>query len=760
MHEYIEKEEANEGVRLSWNVWPSTRVEAHRMVVPIGCLFTPLKKRTADVAPVLPYDPLRCGRQQCQAIINPLCQVDFRSKLWVCCFCLQRNQFPAHYASMNEQNQPAELFQKFHTIEYQLTRKPVLAPVFVLAVDLCVDEDELVALRESIAGSLSSLPQHALVALITYGKNVQAHVLAPEGMLKQFVFPGNKEQTAKSVQEYLGVGLKSAGGQPGQMMVQPNRFVQPISECEVLLTEIVNNLRRDPWPTSSKHRPLRATGAALAIAVSLLEACYPNCGGRILTFMRGPCTYGPGMVVDDDLKNPIRSHHDLEKENAKFMKKASKYYEEVAKRAANNGHAVDLYACSLDQSGLHEMKYLCNLTGGHMVLGDSFNSSLFKQTYQRVFQQDEKNDLEMALNATIEVKTSRELKLSGCVGPCVSANMKGPNVSDTEMGVSGTCGWRVASLTPNTTLAFLCEVANTGSEIPQGGRGHMQFITHYQHSSGQQRCRVTTLARPWADSTTSGQASLAAGFDQEAAAVLMARLAVCKAATGEQGGGEVLRWLDRLLIRLCQKFGEFVPNDPVSYRFQENFTLYPQFMFHLRRSQFLQVFNNSPDETSFYRCVLNRESTLDCLTMIQPVLYSYSFQGCEPVMLDTASIQPDRILLLDTFFLLLIFKGETMSAWQKAGYQEQEEYKSFKDLLQAPIEDASDLLVTRFPVPRYVETEQGGSQARFLLSKVNPSQTHNNALYGSDGGSQVLTDDVSMQVFMEHLKKLAVAQQA
>jgi protein transport protein SEC23 len=26
-------------------------------------------------------------------------------------------------------------------------------------------------------------------------------------------------------------------------------------------------------------------------------------------------------------------------------------------------------------------------------------------------------------------------------------------------------------------------------------------------------------------------------------------------------------------------------------------------MFHLRRSQFLQVFNNSPDETAFYRYV-------------------------------------------------------------------------------------------------------------------------------------------------------------
>ena len=45
----------------------------------------------------------------------------------------------------------------------------------------------------------------------------------------------------------------------------------------------------------------------------------------------------------------------------------------------------------------------------------------------------------------------------------------------------------------------------------------------------------------------------------------------------------------RMLIRLCQKFGEYNKDDPNSFRLPDNFTLYPQFMFHLRRSQFLQV---------------------------------------------------------------------------------------------------------------------------------------------------------------------------
>ena len=63
-------------------------------------------------------------------------------------------------------------------------------------------------------------------------------------------------------------------------------------------------------------------------------------------------------------------------------------------------------------------------------------------------------------------------------------------------------------------------------------------------------------------------------------------------------------------------------------------------------------------------------------------------------------------------------------------------------------------------MPRYVTCSHGDSQSRFLFAKVNPSQTHNTMYgYSADGGAgaSVLTEDVSLQVFMDHLKKLAVA---
>ncbi|KAF4021329.1 hypothetical protein G4228_013901 [Cervus hanglu yarkandensis] len=249
--------------------------------------------------------------------------------------------------------------------------------------------------------------------------------------------------------------------------------------------------------------------------------------------------------------------------------------------------------------------------------------------------------------------------------------------------------------------------------------------------------------------------------------MLMARLGVFPAESEE--GPEVLRWLDRQLILLCQKFGQYNEEDPVSFRLSDSFSLYPQFMFHLRRSPLLQVFNNSPDEPSYYRHHIARQDLTQPLIMIQPILYSYSFhRPPEPVLLDSSSCQnsaensvrilADRILLMDTFFQIVIYLSETIAQWRKAGYQDIPEYENFQHLLQAPLEDPQEILQMRFPVPRYIHTEHRGNQSRFLLSKVTPSQTHNN-LYagGQEMGAPILTDDVSLQVFMDPLKKLAVS---
>lgn len=751
--------EEQDGIRFSWNAWPSSRIEATKAVVPISCLYTPLREREDfDENPIW-YEPVTC-KAPCRAILNPYCQIDVRGKLWICPFCLQRNAFPPHYKDISNINLPAELLPKYTTIEYNINRVAQIPPIFFYVVDTCLEEEDLKALKESLIVSLSLLPPYAWVGLITFGTMTQVHELGFSECSKSFVFRGTKEYAGKQIQEMLGLQqggniIRPGGNQPGQPNMAANRFLLPVKDCEFALTSILENLQRDPWPVANDKRPIRCTGVATSVAIGLLETTFPNTGARIMLFSGGAATDGPGQIVSNELKEALRTHHNIEKENAKWYKRAIKFYDGLAKRASQNGHTVDIFAGCLDQIGLLEMKSLVNQTNGVMVLSDSFTTAIFKQSFQRLFQKDAQGHLLMGFNATIDVQTTRELKVCGMIGHAVSNNKKSSFVGETEIGIGNTSAWKMCSITPTTTNAIYFEVVNQPTPFTPGSRGLVQFVTHYRHSSGQYRLRVTTIARNFAE----GQSpEIANSFDQETAAVLMARIAVFKGEVDD--GPDVLRWLDRMLIRLCQRFADYRKDDPHSLRLSENFSIYPQFMFHLRRSQFLQVFNNSPDETAFYRHVLYREGVDNSLIMIQPTLTSYGFDAPpQPVLLDSISVKPDTILLLDTFFHILLFHGSTIAQWRIAGYQDQEGYENFKQLLEAPKLDAQDLLIDRFPVPRYIDCDQGGSQARFLLSKLNPSTTHTsgNSYNSGPGGAVVLTDDVSLQVFTEHLRKLSVA---
>ena len=85
--------EKKEGVRLSWNAWPSSRIEATRVVLPFGAVCTPC--RPMPEMPVLPYAPVVCT--ECSAVLNPYCMVDYHQKRWQCCLCNTGNALPRNY---------------------------------------------------------------------------------------------------------------------------------------------------------------------------------------------------------------------------------------------------------------------------------------------------------------------------------------------------------------------------------------------------------------------------------------------------------------------------------------------------------------------------------------------------------------------------------------------------------------------------------------------------------------------------------------
>ncbi|CAI9103345.1 OLC1v1001808C1 [Oldenlandia corymbosa var. corymbosa] len=780
MAEFLELE-AQDAVRMPWNVLPGTKAESAQCIIPISAIYTPLKPLPPST-PVVPYTPLRC--RNCRSVLNPFSIVDFStltSKLWICCFCLQRNHFPAEYQGISESNLPAELFPSYTTIEYEdqniTAGSSVTGPIFFFVIDTCIIEEEMghghdIEVQQSVLGVRLSqtvrgyvvgmMPENCLIGLITFGTYVHVHEVGSGQIPKVYVFKGSKEVSKENVLESLGLlGGKPkpgsgviAGPRDGLSPESIARFLLPASECEFAFNSILEELQKDPWQVPADRRAARCTGTALSVAAHLMGLCVPGSGARIMAFLGGPPTEGPGSIVSMDLSEPVRSHKDLDKDNAPFYHKAVKFYEGISKQLVHQGHVLDVFASALDQVGIAELKVAVEKTGGFVILAESFGHSVFRDSLKRVFQSGD-HDLGLSSNGIFEVNCSKDIKIQGILGPCASLDKKGPSISENPIGQGNTTAWKMCGLDRTTSLCLLLEVVKKESPdaIAQSANNlfYFQFLTYYQHSSGKMRLRATTFSRRWVAGPGSIQ-ELVAGFDQEAAAVVMARQVSFKMET--EAEFDPIRWLDKSLIHICSRFGDYQKENPSSFCLSPRFSIFPQFLFNLRRSQFVQVFNNSPDETAYFRMILNRENVANSVVMIQPSLISYSFNSPpEPVLLDVAAIASDRILLLDSYFTIVVFHGATIAQWRKARYHEQPEHMAFAQLLQSPLDDSESIIRERFPVPRLVVCDQHGSQARFLLAKLNPSATHTS---DTIRGDVIFTDDVSFEVFLDHLQRLAV----
>ncbi|KAI5554346.1 hypothetical protein BDE02_19G005700 [Populus trichocarpa] len=766
--------EGIDSVRMTWNNWPRTKVEASKCVIPLAASISPI--RSNPEIPTLPYLPLRC--KTCTSIMNCFSRVDFTAKIWICPFCFQRNHFPPHYSMISETNLPAELYSQYTTIEYTIGDKnhnPVgefdVKSAFVFVLDTCMIEEEFEYVKSEVKRAIGLLPENAMVGFVTFGTQVQVHELGFSDMSKVYVFRGTKEISKDQIMEQLGIGGAGRRNVPGgavgvggyqQQRGMPmqnsgvSRFLLPASDCEFTLNSLLDELQTDQWPVAPGNRPSRCTGVALSVAAGLLGACLPGTGARIVALVGGPCTEGPGAIISKDLSDPVRSHKDLDKDAAPYFKKAVKFYDSLAKQLVSQGHVLDLFASALDQVGVAEMKVAVERTGGLVVLSESFGHSVFKDSFKRVFDSGEKS-LGLCFNGTLEINCSKDIKIQGIIGPCTSLEKKGPSVADTVIGEGNTTAWKMCGLDKSSCFTVFFDISSSEKSNAPGSANpqlYLQFLTSYQNPEGLTLLRVTTVTRRWVDSAVNSE-ELVQGFDQETAAVVMARFTSLKMESEE--GFDATRWLDRNLIRFCSKFGEYRKDDPSSFTLNSFFSFFPQFMFNLRRSQFVQVFNNSPDETAYFRMLLNRENITNAAVMIQPSLISYSFNSLpQPALLDVASIGADRILLLDSYFSVVVFHGMTIAQWRNLGYQNQPEHQVFAQLLQAPKDDAQAIIHERFPVPRLVVCDQHGSQARFLLAKLNPSATYNNANEMAAGSDIIFTDDVSLQVFFEHLQRLAV----
>ena len=748
----INNEESQNAIRMSWNILPANALDLQRYIIPCGIHYTPLK--SIENMKLLDYEPVRC--RSCKSVLAPTFQLDFRAKAWICPFCNNKNAFSKEYAQhITPENLPMELLQTSSTIEYKLNQKESKYPVFFFIIDTSIIENELNELKETIQNTLSMIPPECEIGVITSGTMCNLLEIGFTDFPKMFVFKGDKQYTSNDIMTQLGLINKN---DPRVQLSSGKKFLMPLKDCEFSLNSFLDDLFPDPFPQGFEERKASCLGLALNVAVTLLEALHNNQPSRIFLFAGSPCNIGMGKIVNLSLKETIRNYLDFEKrnDNIKNFKEAVNYYQSIADRAFKSNQIIDIFSCCLNQTGLFEMKYITEKTGGLMVSTDSFSTQVFKETFKKLFETNEDGNLKMCFKGICEILLTKPLKIKGALGHLVSMNKNNLDLisNDYPIGEGKTILWNLGGLDSTSTYTFILDQSNTDQNIANSLRYcTIQILTTYIASDRSTRLRVTTFRRKYSLDLQNNKYEVAQGFDQEAAVVLLTKMAIWKSDTEERI--DVLRWVDKSLINLMQRFAEYTKDVPASFRLTKEFSYFPQFVFYLRRSFVLQNFNASPDEVAQFKTILLKENVTNSTIMIQPALLSYSPEenDCVPVLLEAENMKSDRVLLLDAYFFICIWYGEDVCKWREAGYQDQPEYENIKNMLDNPVDYAQNVIAERMPVPRFVSADYASGQERLIKSVLDPS------LEGTQNFKEgyFFSDDVSLKTFMDFLIKKAVA---
>lgn len=705
------------GVRLSWKKWPLTRKSAKRMLIPLSIQYTPFSIQFEN-SPTIPAKSLEYIQCSCGAFANQMSVHDHHQ--WRCNFCSEELSKPAGEIEGHVfQHLTKSWMTEFIVDSEQAVDKA--GPVFVLVVDRNVtDAAEDLALKNLVLKSISTLPNDAQVALISFGERVHIHDMYQ---------PTETRLLAN------------------QAMKPSESLVRKLNACKPILEHSIYHLLKSD-PIAKRNRPMRCTGTALLHAIQLAGR-HPGGAGRVMVFTGGPCTLGSGKVVDCDMvAHRMRSHYDISNDNdkARYTGSAKSFYKSLSDEASKKGCAIDIISCCLDQTGLFEMQCCADDTGGNLIMDLSFASDSVGEMVGRVLEKGaDGQSLLAASNISVRVRTCGNFKV-GC------RLEKLDDGGGEKKGVVRSVGpgtWRdgrlnICAAHKDCTVAILFRMAKNYSEWPQDAL--VQLIVDYE-IAGVRRIRVVTVAlgrddfhgpevsfveRHVNDDGDDEQPDLKQGlaqsFDQEASAVLIAKLAAVMA----DGGDDPRHWINSLLFKSSLNFimEPMIRHDATSVKIDQVFSLLPEFMLHLVRSPLIAHCNTSPDQSAFYRHRLYRESCTQAAVMMRPHLFTYDLDGREVrAPLNAASLNDDGILFMDSYFQLVVYRGK---------------YAAKDGLPPSLLARRSGIEGGRFLVPGYVEAEQGKSGSRLLLARLDRVKGHVMS-------ELILSHAITLPAYVEHL---------
>lgn len=547
-NDLFQQEEKLNQVRMTWNLWPSDNDIISKMAIPLAVLYNPLGHHSVPLRPNNKL--LKCS---CGAIFNLFCVVDSQKNQWICNFCSKRSYFSEKSSSF--------MYPMWNTEDYVINPAETVnsksSTIILLVLDTNLPGIELKAMMNTVSQVVTELPSETLVGLITIGfKTVNIHQLEGSSSIPtSYDFSGSRELTAIQLATLLGLD-------------QPRRigmFLRSIGSCIDMLTHILSTIRPTLHPEKKKRRT-RPTGKALSIALNLIENIKPRTRSRVLLFVDGPCTFGPGKVTSVELRETMRSHLDIRKRRASFLKPASSFYNRMACRARQINCSIDMFAYSQIEVGLHEMSYCSGFTGGQIYSAGSFSSPSFKLNLQAALRR------EIIIGDSFQVKASNGLKV---------CNSKARDL---------------LVLDSDTTIPVFLEI----QPKKQKGTGYIQFVTAYNN-----RLRVTTIARNWVDPYL---ATFLPGLDPVTATVILAHLA--------KSQEDPILWINEQLSKIRSINGSYETHD-------QNVIELRQLIDRLCNSPIVNTFNTSPDELALSKFLFYKSSVNKSLMMFQPRVWNF-----------------------------------------------------------------------------------------------------------------------------------------
>ena len=527
-------------------------------------------------------------------------------------------------------------------------------------------------------------------------------------------------------------------------------------------------------------KPPRSLGLCLYISSLLVSRLsFQNFKGKFLVFVSGPNTTEPGIILDPKKNNLFRLHSDIKELNDKLSNYSSslKFFEMISFIA--NGlllskafrilseittkttdfelnlstpkWSIDIFTGSLDQVGLYEMKRLFQNTNGDIFISSSFKDLQFKNQLEKCFETST-----TSYNATLTVLTSPRLKVRKLVGHCYhlpasykDSELLQENISDQlnsfdskfkQHYFTNRWFWNSFKKADNSLAIFfdidgLRSFKDFTSKDPKSMYVQFQFkywdpVAKLWKLRITTVCKRTTLAiidkkRELSANLINAKIDMLQSFNAKTWTVLLARLMINKLDTNIGFDFEgIVEEIDSVTVKLLNNFNKLIVEN---YQINENLKDLPSFIYNLRRNpQLINIFNSSPDETTYYHHWFMKMGQDLGIKVIQPLLYSTEYLKTFPLDSSVLEAIPNKsFLIMDSFFNVIIYyKYSDPEDKLKLHHSNNESLVSNEDIVELNV--PKNYLQTalkvqqRSLVPKYIITQTNHSQARFLMSRLNP----------------------------------------